>query len=280
MPLQLPDFPAKPECGGKQWAVIDEDQLATLVALVLIGRAKHAESVLAGTQRAVTLVPNALKEQLRRQLQTRSGTATYHRDGLLFEIISWIAAWLAAAPNEVISTPHLKSTQQGLDTIKIGFDPVSRNVTRVVVYEQKCTEHPRDQFRDKVIPAFHEWKSHERDNQLIQAVTNVIERFELTDDEHLRLYDRLVQVHPLAFQAALTVTPTPFETARCVALFGGFTAITHCDGIHAFHTPGRAYLPHALHRHLSRPQSSSASRFTADASGFFILSQSGERPER
>src|SRR5215475_8598071 len=28
------------------------------------------------------------------------------------------------------------------------------------------------------------------------------------------------------------------------------------------------------------PQSSSASRFTADASGFFILSQSGERPER
>jgi hypothetical protein len=29
-----------------------------------------------------------------------------------------------------------------------------------------------------------------------------------------------------------------------------------------------------------RPQSSSASRFTAGASGFFILSQSGERPER
>jgi hypothetical protein len=28
------------------------------------------------------------------------------------------------------------------------------------------------------------------------------------------------------------------------------------------------------------PQSSSASRFTADASGFFILSQSGDRPCR
>jgi hypothetical protein len=35
-----------------------------------------------------------------------------------------------------------------------------------------------------------------------------------------------------------------------------------------------------LHRHLAFPQSSSASRFTAGASGFFILSQSGERPER
>jgi len=31
---------------------------------------------------------------------------------------------------------------------------------------------------------------------------------------------------------------------------------------------------------LHRPQSSSASRFTAAQAGFFILSQSGERPER
>jgi hypothetical protein len=35
-----------------------------------------------------------------------------------------------------------------------------------------------------------------------------------------------------------------------------------------------------LHRHRSFPHSSSVSRFTADAAGFFILSQSGERPDR
>jgi hypothetical protein len=33
------------------------------------------------------------------------------------------------------------------------------------------------------------------------------------------------------------------------------------------------------HQRPLRPQSSSASRLTAGASGFFILSQSGERPE-
>jgi len=38
--------------------------------------------------------------------------------------------------------------------------------------------------------------------------------------------------------------------------------------------------PEAGHRHLALPQSSSASRFNAGASGFFILSQSDERPER
>jgi hypothetical protein len=35
-----------------------------------------------------------------------------------------------------------------------------------------------------------------------------------------------------------------------------------------------------VYRHRSLPQSSSSSRFTAAQAGFFILSQSGERPER
>ena len=39
-------------------------------------------------------------------------------------------------------------------------------------------------------------------------------------------------------------------------------------------SPGRG------HRRPRLPHSSSASRFTAGASAFFILSQSGERPER
>jgi hypothetical protein len=34
------------------------------------------------------------------------------------------------------------------------------------------------------------------------------------------------------------------------------------------------------HRQRSLPHSSSASRFTVAQAGFFILSQSGERPER
>jgi hypothetical protein len=38
MPLNTPDFPAAPECVGKQWTVLDDNALATVVALVLIGQ--------------------------------------------------------------------------------------------------------------------------------------------------------------------------------------------------------------------------------------------------
>jgi hypothetical protein len=225
-PLSIPDFPANPHCGGRQWSVLDEDALANLTALVLIGRAKHAESILAGAQRNFVVLPDALKEQIRAQLHPPEGPLTYHRDGLLFEIISWIVARLASSADDIISTPHLKSTQQGLDTIKISFDPHSRVLIRAVIYEQKCSENARDKFRDEVIPAFHEWRSHKRDNQLVQAVTSLVERFDLTDSEHMALYDQIVQVHPIAFQAALTVTPSPFNAARCVALFNGYSAVT------------------------------------------------------
>ncbi len=207
--------------------MLDEDALATVVALVLTGRAKHAENVLIGTQVNVAFVADTLKEQLRQQLQTPDGPLTWHRDGLLFEIIAWVVARITGAPDEVISTPHLKSTQQGLDTIKIGFDPVTRNITRVVIHEQKCTDHARNEFRDNVLHSFRDWKDHRRDNQLVQAVTSLVERFNLTsEEEHMALYERLVQVHPLAFQAALTVTPTPFDTPRCVSLFADYTDIT------------------------------------------------------
>jgi hypothetical protein len=226
MPLNVSDHPAHPECGGKQWSVADADYLATIVSLVLIGRAKHAESVLSGAQQNTVVVPGALKEQLRLQLQTAPGPTTYHRDGLLFEIISWVVARITGANDEVISTPHLKSTQQGLDTIKVVFDPATRNVTRVVIHEQKCTTNPRDEFRDKVVCSFREWREHKRDNQLVQAVTGLLERFNLTDEEHVALYDRLVQVHPLTFQAALTVTPPPYAAAQCVSLFAGYDSVT------------------------------------------------------
>jgi hypothetical protein len=226
MPLNVPDFPASPECGGRQWSVADDDYLAAIVALVLIGRAQHAERVLAGTQQNVAFVADAMKEQLRFQLQTPAGPRTYHRDGLLFEIISWVVARITGEVDEVISTPHLKSTTQGLDTIKVGFDAGTRTLTRVVIHEQKCTVHPRDEFRDNVLRSFREWREHKRDNQLVQAVLGLLDRFNLTDTEQLAVYDRLVQIHPLAFQAALTVTPPPFGTADCVSLFAGYNGIT------------------------------------------------------
>jgi hypothetical protein len=226
MPLDIVDFPVAPECGGSQWSVADADRLATLVALVMVGRSHMAVRVLEGTQDQPPLAPDALKQRLRQQLFPAAGPRTFHRDGLLFEIICWTVAHLSAGPNEVISEPHLSSTSQGLDTIKITFDPPTRSVGRAFVYEQKCTEDARALFLSQVLPAFRKWRSGVRDNELLQAAIGLLQRFNLSDEEHTRAYDRLLQDRPLAFRAALTVNPTPFNAAQSLALFTGYSAIT------------------------------------------------------
>ena len=48
----------------------------------------------------------------------------------------------------------------------------------------------------------------------------------LTDAERTAVFDRLVQERPLAFRAALTVTPSPFAMARCIAMFKDYQGVT------------------------------------------------------
>jgi hypothetical protein len=226
MPVTVTNFPADPECGGGQWAITDEDTLTHLTALVLVGRARQAARVLQGTQPDAAIAGPQLKVRLRAKLLVQGEQAIWHRDGLLFEIIAWLVAEMTAQPNEAVSEPHLSSTQQGLDTIKIEFDPAARNIVRAVIYEQKCTDHARQLFLARVLPEFKKWLSGVRDNELLQIAIALLQRFNLSDDERQKAYDRLAQDRPLAFQASLTVTPTSFGTAQCVGLFTGYAALT------------------------------------------------------
>jgi hypothetical protein len=226
MPVVVTDFPANPECGGAQWAVADENKLAYLVALVLLGRAREAARALQGAQPGAAIASPQLKASLRAKLLVQGKQAIWHRDGLLFEMMAWLVAEMTSRPNEVVSEPHLSSTQQGLDTIKIQFDPVARDIVRAVIYEQKCTDDARQLFLSRVLPEFKKWLEGFRDGELLQIAVALLERFNLTDGERQRIYDRLVQQRPLAFQASLTVTPNSFGMAQCVALFTGYAALT------------------------------------------------------
>lgn len=226
MPITVVDRPAEPHCGGLQWYVSDLDALATLAALVLVGRAQHAARVLGGALLLPVQTPAAMRAQIRSELFPAAGAPTYHRDGLLFEIVCWLVARQQALPNEVISEPHTKATQQGVDTIKMRFDEGSRQVIKATIYEYKCTTNARAQFRDHVVPAFRRYFDGARDPQLTQPMIALLDRFELTDQEQANVYGALVNDRPFAFQAALTVEPEVFPENLCVALFDDYANVT------------------------------------------------------
>src|SRR5215831_7206074 len=99
---------------------------------------------------------------------------------------------------------------------------------------------------------------------------------------------------PLASPPGAAGRPTPVirEKSQFRAQDDSLSLSPAHDGTSLYLTPspwppsplgGLFFVPAFTRERMSAghlPQSSSASRFTAGAAGFFILSQSGERPER
>ena len=222
MPLTVVDWPAIPQCDGSQWFVGDLNQLAKLTALVFVGRAQHAAEILNGSQALPAMVPAKFKGILKQRLVLPPGAYKAHRDGLLFETICWLVARGNSSPNEAITDPHRRATQQGADMIKVSFDPVARVLEGATVYEYKCTSHARRRFAKEVLPAFREYLDAERDDQLSQTTLALLSSFNLNEQEQASAYERLLGNRPLSFQAALTVTPDQFPTVKCTKLFKGF----------------------------------------------------------
>ncbi len=225
--LAIEPTPTLPHCLGSVWTVADADALAEVCAQILIGRALHAAMILDGVHPAGTppIVSAALKEKLRLELHPQTDPKIWHRDGLLFEIISWVAARLTATGDDAISDPHLKATNQGTDCVKVTIDPAARTLTRATVYEYKCTTNWRQLFSQDVLAAFREYVSGERDNQLAQAAITLLVALGFTPEERNAAYDELIRVRPLAFQASLTVAPSGFTADQRLALFTGYDAI-------------------------------------------------------
>lgn len=227
MPVHVIDRPIEALCGGSQWFVEDAEKLVTLTAIAMVGRARQAGNILDGTEQGPIIASAALKVRLKRALILEEGAQTWHRDGLLFETICWIVARMGAGADEVISDPHRRATQQGADTVKVVFDSGRRSLQNVTVYEQKCSENPRAKFRDEVLPAFSDWITGTRDDELLQIAIGLLDRYNLTDEESNDAYARLALApRPLMFRAALTVAPAEFSEAACKAVFKDYDELT------------------------------------------------------
>ena len=225
MPITLSPMSAHPQCEGEQWIVNVPDELAHLVALVLVGQAFHAALILEGTQLAMPKITAKLKDTLDKDLHPTTDKGIEHRDGLLFEIICWVAARKGKTGHERIDNSHLKSTNQGTDGVKVTIDPATQTLTRATVYEYKCTIHARQKFQSQVLKSFRQYISGERDNQLSQAVLALLESYGFTGMQLKDAYDTLIQARPLAFEASLTVSPAVFPADKCVALFKDYNSL-------------------------------------------------------
>lgn len=215
-------------CTGSRWQVADLDRLACIVAIVAMGQAQHAARIISDLLPAEPLLQlEELKADAKRRLTIKGDSpgqrdaARSHRDGLIFESLSWIAARQAAIGRVLLRDPHLSPTSQGLDGLMIEIDEHS-SICRATIFEDKCSVHPRDKFRDEIMPTFKAYHEKQRSPELLAAAAALIAAAGLDSTAATNAAARVLDPAFRTYRGSLAITNAQDTPEGRRAIFSGY----------------------------------------------------------
>ena len=223
MPIKLTPFDYSPLCYGYTWTINDEDFLAEQIAYIALGQSTHVQKILADANFSPrTPTENAAKGAIK-LLSVDSGKDPWHRDGWMFQAMSWIAA-NKGTPNGIIRGPQILPADKGFDGLQLQLDN-AKNVVAAIIFEDKAVKDPRKTIREKVWPEFSMFESRERENELVAGITAILQtRPDIDPDAAI---ETILWKDIRHYRISITVGDTHVKDADHQCLFKGYdTAIT------------------------------------------------------
>lgn len=213
-PLLTQGVPIDDHCVGHRWTAQDGTQLARLIAIIAMGRAAHAAHILNELLPAApAFSDNDLRHEAKARLtvqddkkRPRTGYPRWQRDGFIFEAISWISARQTLGQHALLKDPHVSATSQGLDGLMIELADDKSKVSRTTVFEDKCTDRPRETFVQKVIPAFLERHQNKRGVELVAAASVLLRMAGIDEAAAARLSEAVMNRKQRTYRAAFALT--------------------------------------------------------------------------
>lgn len=231
LPLKIEPCKAGKHCVGLRWEVSDADSLARIIAIIAMGQAVHAARIIIDLSPVAPAInEEALREDAILRLSIKGDTqdaqdaSRWHRDGLIFEAISWIAARQVADGEVLLKDPHISATTQGLDGLMIELDEEGTAITRATIFEDKCSGDPRRKFRDEVLPAFEVYHRNKRASDLVAAAATLIAA-KLTGTAATMAAARVLDLQYRAYRAGLTIEPGRDSEKGRAALFKDYETL-------------------------------------------------------
>ncbi|MBU1220516.1 hypothetical protein KKF34_02170 [Myxococcota bacterium] len=233
--LDISGFQIDDHCIGSKWKVENEERLVSLIAIVAMGQSLQAGTII---KKLLPSIPIFTFENLKNEAiikfkvqdkeQTpRTGYPRYQRDGLIFEIISWIAAKQVSGDNCYLKDPHTSSTSQGLDGLMIELNEDCDEIIKSTIFEDKCTEHPRPTFTQKVIPAFIARHENKRSSDIIAAASTLIKLSGVNDNQAMLMATKIIDLSCRHYRASFALT-SDFDTPNAQGeLFNGYDKIVN-----------------------------------------------------
>jgi hypothetical protein len=222
MPITFSVISSKDDWAGSTWTITNDDELAELVAKVALGQSRYVRRVLKETGFAA---PDAKETELAGALKLLTSTdpkKPWHRDGWMFQVISWIAAHLQD-PNGLIAPPHMIHAHKGFDGIHVKLDPKTKEVTCVVICEEKATDNARQMVRDRIWKEFEGMQKGERDNELAAEVTRLLETAKDIDVDSA--VETIVWKSARYYRISITIGDEHNDAGGREKLFDGYSAV-------------------------------------------------------
>lgn len=226
MPLTLIPISHGTLCHGSRWSVANEDDLAGTVGRLALGQARHVAAILTGIDKRSPATRADTAAGAIKLLTVPEGKPPYHRDGWVFQTISWIAAHRTEA-GAVIRAPHMIHAHKGFDGFQLKLDDSGQNITAVVIFEDKATENPRSTIAGDVWRGIRDLESGQRMNELIPEAGSLLEAHQrrLPELDIDGAVERIAWEEARHFRVAVTAdTAHDNDNARAV-LFKGFDEV-------------------------------------------------------
>lgn len=246
-PLKIEDCEINDDCVGHRWQVCNSDELAKCVAIIAMGQALQAAQLISSLER---MQPAFTTEELKAEairtltvqetkLEPRVGYPKVQRDGFIFEAISWLAAKQTHGGTAYLKDPHVSSTSQGLDGLMLELTSDKSDITRVTIFEDKCTQNPRETFAYKVIPGFQDRHKNKRSAEIISTASVLLRTAGLADGVAIKLASAVLKLEKRRYRAALAVTAEFDTTEARSELFAKFKEI---EGLHKSQRLGACFV--------------------------------------
>lgn len=211
-----------PLCYGYRWYITDESALAQLVAWTMQGHYQHAERVLAALNVSTLPARPTFQQQAISRLTLPPGLgkdepARWHRDGLVFQHIAWLAAVIEGRGSIATLMPHLRPADKGFDSLLIPLTTQREAISGLFICEEKATENPRTQIRDDVWTSFLAMEAGLRDAELNGHVMAILREYQVQNIDTVA-----ADLHWLgrkSYRVSITISPTENADKRRMALF-------------------------------------------------------------
>jgi hypothetical protein len=191
MPFTIDATENAPTCVLSSWTVAQDDSLVTAIAWLYVQKQAHAVAVIQELSpgpaafigkeidNAIEILRYKINDlahdlsstdlEIRNKANRTLAARISHRDGLLFQHVSWIAARLQY-PHAEATPPHVREADKGFDGFLIQHTPGQHALSQVILCEDKASTNPRGLVTSKIWPDIKAIIAGEKDREIAAAV--------------------------------------------------------------------------------------------------------------